>query len=287
MIVIDGAAIVNIIKPFVSATFAEYVTQIMGYLRSQFTGSVRMIDVIFDVYKPDSLKTATRKKRGKGIRIRVEGQKKEPGNWPTFLREDGNKTELFNLISDSVANENFPGKVIITHEEEVRYSEPTDTKGLSPCTHEEADTRMLLHAADGSQQGFKRIVIRTVDTDVVVLAVSLASRIGCENLCVAFGTGKSFRYLNVSAIANMLGTEKCDTLPAFHALTGCDTTSCFASKGKRIAWSTWSAFNDVTPAFCILTHTPSPDEVKEVLPTIERFIVLMYDRSFHDPTDTN
>ena len=45
---------------------------------------------------------------------------------------------------------------------------------LSPCTHKEANTRMLLHAADGVKQGRQKIVIGTADTDVVVLAVSFA-----------------------------------------------------------------------------------------------------------------
>ena len=42
---------------------------------------------------------------------------------------------------------------------------------LSPCTHEEADTRMFLHAADAVQQGDRKILLRTVDTDVLLLAV--------------------------------------------------------------------------------------------------------------------
>ena len=72
---------------------------------------------------------------------------------------------------------------------------------LSPCTHEESDTRMLLHTADGIKQGRKKIAIRTVDTDVVGLAVSFARRLGCDSFVVAIGTGKSFRYVDATAIA--------------------------------------------------------------------------------------
>ena len=43
---------------------------------------------------------------------------------------------------------------------------------LQPCSHEEADTRMLLHVKDAMNYGFKSVMIRTVDTDVVVLAVT-------------------------------------------------------------------------------------------------------------------
>ena len=134
-------------------------------------------------------------KRGKGTRIRVEGKNKLPGNWHKFLREDGNKTELFKLLSEHVTGEQFAGLVVMmTHGDSVCSSVPFDEEYLSPCTHEEADTRMLLHAADGVLQWLKRIIIKTVDTDVVVLAVSQASMLRCEKLYIAFGAGKFFRY---------------------------------------------------------------------------------------------
>ena len=85
MIVLDGAVIVNMIKPAKSNTFAEYVSEFMTYIRSQFTKSVQRVDVVFDDYRDASLKAATRMKRGTSVRIRVEGRKKLPKNWHQFL----------------------------------------------------------------------------------------------------------------------------------------------------------------------------------------------------------
>ena len=79
--------------------------------------------------------------------------------------QDNDKTEIFHLLSERVTAETFPGKVVITQGDEVLCSEATNVEWLSPCTHEEADTRMLLPAADGVKQGRQKIVIRTVDTD--------------------------------------------------------------------------------------------------------------------------
>ena len=79
------------------------------------------------------------------------------------------------------------------------FTSPADvnTDELAPCTHEEADTRLLLHVSAATHDGHRRIVIRTNDSDVVVLAVSavaaLAERI--DELWLAFGTGRHFRYL--------------------------------------------------------------------------------------------
>ena len=132
---------------------------------------------------------------------------------------------------------------------------------------------MLLHAADGVKQGKQKIVIITVDTDVVVLAVSCVHILGCESLVVAIGTGKSFRYVDTTAIAHVRSVDKCKALPVFHELTGCDTTSCFAGRGKRTAWASWNAFSSVTPALCALADTPSASILGEVLPTIERYVL--------------
>ena len=42
---------------------------------------------------------------------------------------------------------------------------------LSPCSYEKVDTRIFVHAVGGVQQGKKRLKIRTVDSDVVILAI--------------------------------------------------------------------------------------------------------------------
>ena len=63
-----------------------------------------------------------------------------------------------------------------------------------------------------------------------------------------------------------------------HALTGCDTVSCFSGIGKKTAWSTWAMDDDVTKAF--LECSTTPDNVsEESMEKIERFVVLLYDRT--------
>ena len=82
-------------------------------------------------------------------------------------------------------------------------------------------------------------------------------------------------------MAQKLGNNKCDALPAFHALTGCDTTSGFAGRGKRTAWSVLNKFEDVTPTLRALARTPTA-HIDKILPTIERFVILMYDKEIPD-----
>ena len=72
-------------------------------------------------------------------------------------------------------------QLVITDGKEV-LSKPLlpDLTSLAPCNHEEADSRMLLHASHTVQHEHHAILIRTVDTDVVVLAVSLAQELQPE-----------------------------------------------------------------------------------------------------------
>ena len=68
VIIIDGAALVNILKPAMPETFDDYASMFMEHIRRQFVGSVCRVDIVFNVYRPDSLKTTTRRKRGNGTR---------------------------------------------------------------------------------------------------------------------------------------------------------------------------------------------------------------------------
>ena len=138
---------------------------------------------------------------------------------------------------------------------------------------------MLLHVSHAAQHGHQKVLIRTVDTDVVVLAVFAISQLPsrCE-LWLAFGTGKSFRYLAAHQMSKCLGPEMSRALPMFHALTGCDTVSSFAGHGKKTAWSTWKSQPALTNALLMLGNGPKviPDDAMNI---IERFVVLLFDRT--------
>ena len=64
-------------------------------------------------------------------------------------------------------------------------------------------------------------MIRTVDTDVMIIAISMFQHLGISELWIAFGTGKNFRYVPIHDIVKKLGPTKARSLIAFHAFTGC------------------------------------------------------------------
>ena len=282
-VVLDGGVIVQMLKPATAVKcFAEYASQIfIPYILSQFQNA-SCVDLVWDRYLEDTLKGTTRAKRGKGVCRRVVGGALIPGNWKDFLRVDTNKTELYKFLSHALFDLfNEEEKQLVITDGESVLSKPSldDLTSLSPCNHEEADSRMLLHASHAAHCGHHKVLIRTVDTDVVVLAVSVAQGLGSEyELWLAFGTSTHFRYIAAHKIANRLGSEKSPALPMFHALTGCDTVSSFVGHGKKTAWNTWSVLPELTGALVKLSCAPS-DIPEDVMLTVERFVILLYDRT--------
>ena len=102
VIILDGSVIVNMLRPGSAKTFSDYASQVfLPYVASQLQQASR-IDIVWDEYRPDSLKAETRVKRGKGVRRRVEASTPIPGNWQEFLRTDENKVELFSFLAKRV-----------------------------------------------------------------------------------------------------------------------------------------------------------------------------------------
>ena len=91
------------------------------------------------------------------------------------------------------------------------------TQKPSPCSHEEADARMMVHVADAVDKGHNSIMIRTVDINVAVLAVAVVHTLGIKELWVSFGTGKNHKILPTHRYASALGPVRSKSLPIFHA----------------------------------------------------------------------
>ena len=116
-----------------------------------------------------------------------------------------------------------------------------------------------------------------MDTDVV-LSVAAATKLDIPELWVAFRTCKNFRYIPVHEIVASIGPYQSQALPFFHAYTECDSVSSFATRGKKSAWDTWRAFEEVTTTF--LAFSTGPGQVSnEDVAVLERFTILLHDRT--------
>ena len=103
------------------------------------------------------------------------------------------------------------------------------------CNHEEADTRIILHA----QHASGKCVVHCDDTDVLIILLADSQSLG--ERYIKNGKGLKSRIIGLSSILNYLGNKLFDgikkenylkALIGIHALTGCDTVSAFCGKGK-------------------------------------------------------
>ena len=192
-VVLDGTIIMQMLKPGTANTFEEYAHQVfIPYVKGQLRG-VSPFDLVWDSYKDGSLKMVIREKRGKGVRMRVVSTTAIPENWQSFLRVDASKVELFTFLSDVLVQSlhDEAKELVVTYGEAVTcLPRQEDESSLAPCSHEEVDTRIMLHVAHAAQHDHCRIQVQTVDTDV--LAVMVAQVLPyVDELWIAFGIGKN------------------------------------------------------------------------------------------------
>ena len=128
-------------------------------------------------------------------------------------------------------------------------------------------------------KSFSEPLIQTL----VVLAVSRLQDLNVDEIWIAFGTGKYFRYLPIHSIAEQLGPQRSKARPMFHSITGCNTVSFFSWRSKTFAWDVWNVFPQITDTFSMLASVP--EEIPEQAMTlIERFGMLLYSRTSSQTT---
>ena len=98
--------------------------------------------------------------------------------------------------------------------------------------YEEADTRLILHIQCFIECFGTRHIVWSPDTDVMILGVYFSHKLDID---IWFRTGRKEKvnYIPLHGILSDLGQELTATLLAFHAIIGCDSTSCFKGRGKE------------------------------------------------------
>ena len=288
--VIDGMAMLQMVKFSSCTRFGELNDKLLKValqLLLQYNNCVRL-DVVFDFYgKEDSIKAfeRARRKAADPLMINISGpQTTIPKQWSKFMSSSKNKSVLTAFLCKDWT-EKCPalipeGKqfVIGGGFQDNNFAVCIDRQGATPIpelfsNQEEADTRMLLHA-NHCKEICDRIVIWSPDTDVAVLCVHFQEKIGKE---VWFKTGvkDKSRFIPTHEISRSIGTALSEALPAFHTLTGCDSTSSLAKIGKAKAWK-FLKIN--AEEFCELLELGNSEHVStETLENVRLFLCMLYD----------
>ena len=89
----------------------------------------------------------------------------------------------------------------------------------------------MLYLKYAVKLGYKSAVVRTPDTDTFVILLFDAMTIGLT-IFLDNGTGKHRQIVNVSQMAESMGSDKCKMVLGLHVFTGKNVTSSFKGKGK-------------------------------------------------------
>ncbi|KAL8621266.1 hypothetical protein ACOMHN_008091 [Nucella lapillus] len=277
--IVDGMAMIQVLGNRMGAkTLGEWSDNVAEHVDKYFSHSCTRVDLVFDRYIKQTIKSTTRGKRTdgkKGIRRNVLSRTHAIGKWDRFILLEENKASLANFLCEELAKNfrNEPGKELVlsggfSDAEKVWSSSDRDVTHLSSAEHEEADTRMLLHAKEAREQGYPQVVIVSRDTDVLVLLVAHQPQLSIF-VWMQTGTPRKKHFVHVHQI-NITDQQR-ESLLAFHAITGSDSTSQFAGIGKK---SAWNVFLDNPHLLQRLGMEDFPDE--EVLMDAESFVCKLY-----------
>lgn len=246
------------------------------------TPSTSRVDCVWDNYPRDNIKCVTHQRRGSGPRTRIgDGRTPIPKhNWNEYLKSSDNKRELFSFLSQRIAQHDFGDcQVLSTLLNDVLVRGQCDISHISPCNHIEADTRIFLHLSHAVNHGHEKAYIRTVDSDIIVLALRFFGELKMSELWVCFGTGKKIRDIAIHELYSTLGPSRALAIPLFHSLTGCDSTSHFHMYGKKSAWVAWMNTPGLTDTLIQLMGNPQSFNIDSVhMQRLERFIIIMYSK---------
>lgn len=142
-----------------------------------------------------------------------------------------------------------------------------DVTSLS-ANHEEADTRIPLHARDATASRYQQVNVISRDTDVLVLLVAHFPTL-CPYVSMFTGTARKRSCIAIHKI--IICEAKRKSLLAFHAITGCDTTSQFVGIGKVSAWKVYESCTELLQNLGE-THPVT----NEVLSSAEAFVCKLY-----------
>ena len=133
---------------------------------------------------------------------------------------------------------------------------------INDCTSEEADQRLVRHTINCIENGFNKVVVRTVDTDVLALLlgnIPYIKRIADATVYSLFGQS-NLSYYNIAEIATQCGDQFSTAVPFMYGFSGCDTVSSFFGMGKCKWFDNWTESQEkdvLTSVFHELDHFPT------------------------------
>jgi len=254
----------------------------------------KSIHLCCDRYRDVSLKSVIRQQRvGQKQRVKLYDVTKHytTPDAADFFAADANKASLLRFICEELSEGPLEDMGVQLYlgggfTDETKTLLVNDRLVTSvpelESTHEEADTRLILHMIHAARNGSERVVLHVNDTDVIVLCIYYASTDYLDNLQELWIRTDYNRYLPIHTIAAALGPGLCHRLPFIHSLSGRDITSYPFFTGKK-SWFEAIKVLD-TPAIELFGETDN-DMTPEVLNEATKLCIQVYSKKDDDFDD--
>ena len=126
----------------------------------------------------------------------------------------------------------------------VCYNRLIVLSGAAPSL-EEADNRLLLHVKEAVMKGRANVIVRTVDSDIIVILLGFMDKFLEINpgtsIVVDYGVTNR-RLININDSYRNLSDSISQAVMVFHALSGCDSRASFFKKNKKHMYKCWMNF---------------------------------------------
>ena len=288
-IMVDAMAMLQSLTR-IPKTFGELPSHVLARLLSLATfHKASRIDFVADRYPEHSIKNCERSRRAAqgSTLINIYGRSQPmPAQWKKYLSNGKNKEAIISFLIDcwrELKSEHLSGCTLyVTRNEKcVKLSPGSSASTIVLATevaelesdHEEADTRLVLHAKHASDSGFSVVVVKSPDTDVFLLMLAMQQYFIADTFFMTGCQNKS-RIIAVNEVVKSVGRETCDMIIGFHAFTGCDSVSSFYGKGKRKTWKVLSSHPNGRDAFKTLGDAVHPTE--ELCQMLIEYVCALY-----------
>jgi len=252
------------------------------------------IHVLFDTYRPTSLKQSERKLRGADDQpFVIAGPEQAPRQGCQKLLQNGIfKEQLAQFFQREWQRDHYGSilakkTLIVSHGGScvrlsfcsIQQKMLVDTPDHLQGSHEEADTLLAFHAS--CIRG--NVVVRASDTDVLIILLGMLGRDllserarGYSRILMDCGSGNTRRHIDVTQIARALESKQkglAAAIPGLHAFTGSDFTTAFYRKGKVKALEVLEKDTEgsLIKFFANLSRKDEPD-----LKAAEEFVCSLY-----------
>ena len=191
------SAIIQINASVAVKTFFDFAKLIYNHIMN-LAREFQRCDIVCDRYLNDSIKEDIRKDRCVCSRKIFTHSTKFPSNFrEDFLANGENKEDLNRYLADRFIEFHRDHNIdlVITKDDSIitNRDELIAEVRINTCTSEEADARLVRHAINCVENKFSRVVVRTVDTDVVILLIGnvpYMNELGHSKIHAMLGLGK-------------------------------------------------------------------------------------------------